>query len=319
MESPKVSFILTTYNFGQYIKRAIESLLAQRGGYTFEIIVVDDCSTDNTPKVMAKIEDPRVKYFYNERNIGVAGSINKAFSLTSGEYICRFDGDDEWYPWLLEETIPVLERNPKAGLVYGDISMIDPAGNIMVEKNGTRDISRLSKKEILKTLLFEYFIPAPSIVGKRKAWEDAFPLKDGLIFCDFDLALNILIKWDIAYTPRILSKYRVHGGNIHTTSFDKQRSGELSIMRSVHAFFDKTDMFSAAEKEEIIRMKYLYFAESYFGLNCMADARRCYNKSLILKDLIDNAGSVRRYLATYVGNRTYTGIKSIYNKIAAIG
>ncbi len=316
MENPTVSFILTTYNFAPYIKGAITSLLNQKGDYEFEIIVVDDCSTDNTEEIVAGINDERLKYVRHEENKGVAPTINEAFQLTRGEYVCRFDADDEWYPYLLEKTIPYLENNPSVGFVYGDISMIDSEGNITVEKSNIKDVSGFGQKKLFRAMLDDYFIPAPSIVGRRAAWEDAFPLDNDLIFCDFDLSLEIMKKWKIGYVPYILSKYRVHEGNIHTTSFARKRRGEMSILKSINALFDSTDIFSEEEKKEIIKAKYLSFADSYFGLGSMGDARRCYKKSLNAKDLLNRSDSVRKYLATYMGRGLYDGLKSFYHKFA---
>ncbi|MEK7255204.1 MAG: glycosyltransferase family 2 protein, partial [Bacteroidota bacterium] len=198
MTSPKISFLLTAYNFGNYIGGAIRSLLAQEGGYDFEIIVIDDCSSDDTTAIVQAIEDERVRFFRNEKNLGVAGSINKAFSLARGEYICRFDGDDEWYPWFLQETVPVLDSRPEIGMVYGDISMINSVGEITVERNHTFDYSILDRRSLLKSLLIDYVVPAPAIMARREAWAVALPLPGDLIYCDFDLALKVLSKFDLA-------------------------------------------------------------------------------------------------------------------------
>ncbi|MCB0517997.1 MAG: glycosyltransferase [Lewinellaceae bacterium] len=312
---PQVSFLLTAYNFGKYIQTAINSLLAQRGGYDFEIIVVDDCSSDNTPELVRQIDDSRVHFVQHEKNLGVAGSINHAFSLARGQYICRFDGDDEWYPWLLEETIPSLEQNPDIGMVYGDISMINSKGEITVEKCGTRDISGMDQKSLLKTLLLHYFIPAPAIVARREAWQDALPLDDDLIFCDFDLSLKILSRWKLAYIPRALAKYRVHDGNIHTTSFTKQRRGENSIMKSVFSVLENTDILTKAEKKESLRAIYLSFGENYFGLGSMKDARRCYHKGLKIAHFARQKAYWRHYFASYISPEAYSKSKAIVKKI----
>jgi tetratricopeptide (TPR) repeat protein len=244
----------------------------------------------------------------------VAGSINHAFSLAQGQYICRFDGDDEWYPWLLEATIPFLEQNPHIGMVYGDISMINAQGEITAEKCEVRDIGGLCRKDVLKTILLDYFIPAPAIVARREAWQTALPLADDLIFCDFDLALNMLSHWDLAHVPRVLGRYRIHDGNIHTTSFTKQRRGEQSIMKSTLSLFEKTNILSEADKQEVLAARYLSFADSYFGLGSMKDARRCYHKGLKLSQLSKQKGYWRRYLASYIGQEAYSRGKSLFKK-----
>lgn len=308
---PKVSFLLTAYNFAPYIGQAIESLLAQRGGYHFEIIVVDDCSTDNTPDVVGQVKDDRVRYIQHEQNRGVAGSINHAFSLAQGQYICRFDGDDVWYPWLLEETIPFLDSHPEVGMIYGDIAMINSKGKLTQERCMVEDLSGLDRKSLLKKLLLDYVIPAPAIVARREAWQTALPLADDLIFCDFDLSLNLLSHWKLAHTPKVLAQYRIHDGNIHTTSFTKQRRGEQSIMKSVASLFGRTDILTQAEKNAVLESRYLGFGDSYFGIGSMADARRCYWEGLKISKLRSQLPYWRRFLASFLGGSAYAKAKSI--------
>lgn len=313
---PSISFLLTAYNFGEYIRAAIESLLAQQGGYDFEVIVVDDCSTDNTPEIVGSINDERVRYVRHDKNRGVAGSINHAFSLARGEYICRFDGDDEWYPWLLQETIPFLDSHPEVGMLYGDIAMINHKSEVTMASCKVKDISGLGKKELIKTILLDYFIPAPAIVARREAWQTALPLAEDLIFCDFDLSLNMLsAHWELAYTPRVLAKYRIHDGNIHTTSFGKQRRGEQSIMKSIGSLFERTQLLTPEEKSAVVKARYLDFGDSYFGLGYMADARRCYWKGLDSRMLPAHKAYWRRYMASFFGKKTYGKSKAIVGTV----
>jgi glycosyltransferase involved in cell wall biosynthesis len=316
MASLKISFILTTYNFGKYIAGAINSLLQQRGNYDFEIIVVDDCSTDNTPEIVRQIKDDRIRYVRHEKNRGVAPSINEAFYLTRGEYICRFDGDDEWYPWFLEETVSVLDNQPEVGIVYGDISAMNSKGEITLERSETPDLTCLDKKALLKSCMLSFRLPAPAIIARRAAWEKAFPLADDLIFCDFDLALKMLPHFDLAFIDKPLAKYRVHEGNIHTTSFAQQRRGEHSILKSIQAFFNTSGLLSERDYQEILSRFYLKFADKYFAFGMMEDARRCYRKGFRVEKIMRQTPFIRRYLASYISLDAYGKMKDFYKKMA---
>src|SRR5580700_3654988 len=114
--SPLVSVLMTAYNREKYIDQAIESVLAST--YTnIELIIVGDCSNDNT-KIIAKkyeLSDNRVKLYVNERNLGDYPNRNKAASFAKGMYIKYIDADDYIYPWGLELLIEMMEEFPAAG------------------------------------------------------------------------------------------------------------------------------------------------------------------------------------------------------------
>ncbi len=315
--SPKVSFLLTTYNFEKYVGAAIQSLLEQRGGYDFEIIVVDDSSTDNTVAIVKKFRDERIRFVQHAKNQGVAPTINEAFALAKGEYICRFDGDDEWLPDYLETVVPFLDNNPNIGFVYADIAMMDGGSRITEEKCGTEDLSGLDRRALLKSLLIDYKIPAPTIMARREAWAVALPLPDDLIYCDFDLALKVLSQFDLAYIDKPLAKYRVHAGNIHTVGM-RQRKAEYSVWKTINHFLDNDTLLSEADKNDVKKARHLAFGDSYFGLGMLQDARRCYRKALKFSELLTTRGYGRRYFATFINRGMYENIKSIFRKKAAL-
>ena len=117
-QQPLVSVLMTAYNRQQYIAAAIESVLAST--YTnFELIIVDDGSTDNTVNIAKKYlqQDSRVKVFVNEKNLGDYPNRNKAASYATGKYIKYFDSDDILYPHCLGVMVSSMEKFPEAG--YG--------------------------------------------------------------------------------------------------------------------------------------------------------------------------------------------------------
>lgn len=117
-EEPTVSVIIPTYNRAHTIKRAILSVLNQTY-QGFEIIVVDDCSTDNTREVIEKFGDKRIRYIRKKANKGAAAAGNTGIKAVRGEYIVFLDSDDKWLPNKLDEQIKVLKvTSPKVGVVY---------------------------------------------------------------------------------------------------------------------------------------------------------------------------------------------------------
>ena len=124
--SPKVSVIIATYNRAALLPRAVNSVLAQT--YTdFELIIVDDRSSDDTQEVIRTFTDPRIRVIRHEANRGAAAARNTGISEARGEYIAFLDDDDECMPNRLADQVSVLDANPDVGMVYGWIEEINDA------------------------------------------------------------------------------------------------------------------------------------------------------------------------------------------------
>ena len=116
MDKPLVSVLMTAYNREKYIAEAIESVLASTYD-NFELIIVDDCSTDNTVEIAKKFAaiDNRIKININDKNLGDYNNRNKAASYAVGKYLKYLDSDDIIYPWGLEIMVTCMEKFPEAG------------------------------------------------------------------------------------------------------------------------------------------------------------------------------------------------------------
>ena len=125
---PVVSVVMAAYNSERFIRQAVSSVIAQ----TFEgweLIAVDDCSSDSTPEIIkaAAENDGRIKFFRNDENIGAARTRNKAFSYCRGRYIALLDSDDLWMPEKLERQVALAERTG-ADIIGCSYSIIDESG-----------------------------------------------------------------------------------------------------------------------------------------------------------------------------------------------
>ncbi len=105
-----VSIIMPSYNTAKYIKNSVNSVLAQTY-QNWELLIVEDCSTDNTMEVLSAFDDKRIKVFVNERNSGAALSRNFALRQAKGRWIAFLDSDDVWHPQKLEKQIAFMEQN----------------------------------------------------------------------------------------------------------------------------------------------------------------------------------------------------------------
>jgi len=122
----KVSVIIPTYNREQLLKRAIQSVLNQTFR-DFEIIVVDDGSTDNTKEIIDSFTSDKIKYIYESNSGGAARPKNTGIKNAQGKYIAVLDSDDEWLPQKLEKQIELLEifQDPKLGAVGCDVFVFE--------------------------------------------------------------------------------------------------------------------------------------------------------------------------------------------------
>lgn len=127
---PRISVIVPTFNNGPFILETIQSILAQTLPPD-EIIVVDDGSTDRTGEIVEAIQDPRLRYVYQE-NAGVSVARNTGLSLSTGEYIAFIDADDRWRPRMLERQVALLEADESLAFAFGDFVRFEhPSGTVL--------------------------------------------------------------------------------------------------------------------------------------------------------------------------------------------
>src|SRR5262245_34368431 len=111
--SPRVSFFVQAYNTSDYVEECLDSVLAQRGGYEFDVLVIDDASTDDTAGRLAKYRDSRVRVVRHERNQGAIATANEGYAAAAGEFVVRLDSDDRLRPDFLSKTVPILTARPE--------------------------------------------------------------------------------------------------------------------------------------------------------------------------------------------------------------
>lgn len=120
----KVSIVLPTYNGSRYIRESIESCLAQTHA-NLELIIVDDCSTDETPGIVLSYSDPRIRYIRHAMNKGLPEALNTGFRLSQGSHLTWTSDDNAYEPDALKLMLHYLVQNPEIGLVYTDYWMLD--------------------------------------------------------------------------------------------------------------------------------------------------------------------------------------------------
>jgi glycosyltransferase involved in cell wall biosynthesis len=309
--SPLVSFVVLCYRTEPWVGECIASILAQRAPYDFEIVAIDDCSPDGTATVLKSFQDPRMRVIVNEKNMGHAGALTRALRAARGKYIARIDSDDRYLPEFLETVVPILEKHPDVGLVYGDAAIIGPSGERQHPACDRHHGGKDFHGNELVAILEENFICAPTTCGRREAWLDLLPIPEHLAFSDWYFSVNMARKYAFYYANRVIADYRVHPENMHRRTI-LDRTEEKSIfwmLDTVYSQVEPDPALDAAKRrarKRVYASHYLNLGNKYFGLKMDSDARRCYSRVLRYRatKLLDPV-FFRRFLGSNIGHRAY--------------
>lgn len=213
--NPSISVVMPVYNGGSYLAQAIQSILNQTF-FDFELILIDDGSTDPTSEVIAFFRDKRITLLKNARNRGNYPSRNAGMELARGKYICVMDADDVALPARLERQFTYMERNPKTGICGSFIQNI-PSG--FCPKFITDD-------QLLKVaFLSDNHCSHPSLI-LRKEYLTRYGLYYNEGYCyaaDFDLCARGFRYFKVQNIPEVLLQYRRHAGQISSAKFAEQQ------------------------------------------------------------------------------------------------
>lgn len=224
----KVSVIIPTYNRAEFLRSAITSVLNQTY-QDFEIIVVDDGSTDNTREVVCSFNDKRIKYILNEVNKGEAGARNAGIMNSNAEYIAFLDDDDEWLPEKLKLQIDLLENSPaKVGVVYTGYLEVDRSSNkILLQFIPTE------RGNIYKDIFLKNCVGIPSTVVLRKACFETLGLFDEKVIypTDYDMWIRISMGFYFEYIEKPMVRYYVHENTISSNLGLRIRGIEMMLER----------------------------------------------------------------------------------------
>lgn len=235
--TPLVSIVVPCYNLGHLLRECINSILAQNY-HRFEVLIMDNCSLDNTPNVVQSFQDVRVRYIHNNVNIGHLRNFNKGVMMSRGKYVWVVCGDDLLRsPDVLGRFVDVLERNADVGFVFCRAVMLQDA-----KEKGTPEWADCGDKNriwngrtFLARLIRGDCVVFSSVMARKEGYEklSLFPLDmphaaDWYIWCVFAL------HYRVAYLSEPMVCFRVHAESL-TTLFTRQDAGifisdELTVL-----------------------------------------------------------------------------------------
>lgn len=233
---PLVSIITPLYNSEKYIAETIESVLAQTYS-NWEMIIVDDCSKDNSTKIVEEYQkkDRRIKLYRNEINKGVSYTRNRAIDLSQGKYIAFLDSDDLWKKEKLEKQIKFMEEK-NVVLSYTAYEKINEDGS---KRGEVRVPDKLDYEELLKNCLIGFLT---AIYRKEELKDFKFINSKAE---DYIFWLSILKKIEYAYgINEILASYRVLNNSRSSNKIDivkfhwkiYRKIEKLSLLRSIYYY-----------------------------------------------------------------------------------
>lgn len=226
---PLVDVILPTYNRGQLLKQAINSVLNQTYS-KFRLIIVDDGSTDETESIIKNFRSKKIIYL-KQKNRGRSVARNKGIECAVGKYIAFLDSDDEFLPQRLEKSVEFLEKNPVYSMSYGSAFCINSSG-----KNLSKQY--LASKSGWLYDEISFFLPLtitlPTVTIRRSVLKKVGKFDPNLDrFEDTDLWRRVSKKHMIGAIPDTLCKLRTHGGN------DIKSQDPEEIKRAVETYVNK--------------------------------------------------------------------------------
>jgi glycosyltransferase involved in cell wall biosynthesis len=200
-----VSICLTTYNRGSVLRTSIDSLLAQSFG-DFELIVSDDCSTDDTEAICRAYEarDSRVRYFRNAANLKMPGNLNAAISRATGDYIANVHDGDVFRPDLIAKWKAALDDHPTAAFVFNQYEAFDKHGNARIDRSPLEP--NPDPREIARHF-FRTFTSCVwgTVMTRREAYASTGPFDAAYGFIsDVDMWLRLARDHDVAYVAEPL-------------------------------------------------------------------------------------------------------------------
>lgn len=207
---------MAAYNAASYIKESITSILEQTFK-DFELLIINDGSTDETVAVIGNFNDPRIRLIQNDRNRGLVFTRNVALKEARGEYIAVLDSDDIAVPNRLELQYNFFLENPKTALCGGNGIVIDEDGKILP---GNRLTVPTGNDNIKITLLFRNAFVNSTVMFKTAVFKEIQGYQEYAPAEDYDLFIRIADKYPINNLDRPLVKYRYHSSNISVIQSD---------------------------------------------------------------------------------------------------
>jgi GT2 family glycosyltransferase/glycosyltransferase involved in cell wall biosynthesis len=310
---PLVSVVIPAYNHAPYLPETIDSVLRQTY-QSWELIIIDDGSTDATPEIIRRYSDARIRA-YRQENRGLSATLNRGIELARGKYFAFLPSDDLYEPDKLAVQVPVLEENPTVGVVFSWQALIDAEGNPSTEQKVCEwfTVPFETKGEIFPALFERDFLSTPTHLLRAECFARVGRFDESLLTAqDYDLWLRVLQYYDVRLLKRPLAKMRWHGQNqtrVATAQTESERATVLlKAFRSlaIEEIFPSLAGIAADVYPEAFAHAYLTLARFVLrsGLSELVPVARIYlTQALRYQDQLEVPAELQPLIASAPGLR----------------
>ncbi len=279
MNQPKVSIVSVSYNQENYIRQTLDSFLEQQADFNFEIIIADDCSTDNTPKIIreyAKAHPKLFKPILREKNVGVAENFYGALRAASGKYIALCEGDDYWTdPAKLQRQVEFLDMHLDYALCFHPVKVFFETGE---SKDHVYPEERRAEEFTLEKLLQGNFIQTNSVMYRKQSYENMPP---DILPVDWYLHLYHAQFGKIGFIDKVMSAYRRHEGGVWWGAYaNREKLWERQGLKQLNLYNEILKLYGDNENH-----KQLIYGSIVSGFQAIIGLAAQGNTALLAKAL----------------------------------
>ena len=241
---PKVSVLIPVYNAAPFLEASINSIL-QQTYRDFELILLNDASTDNSEQIVQKFSDPRIRYYKNEQNLGISASRNKLMDLAKGEYLAVMDNDDISLPERFAEEAAFLDGHP-------DVSIVGSRGRLFNAVPAANFVARIKKLVVNmgwvwcqpENVTLEETLRGNTCMHSSMMIRKADFVKHNIRYNpqytpaeDYDLLRQTLTNGlQIRNLPKVLFLYHLHGGNFSLQKKQLMKEADARVKEDIRRF-----------------------------------------------------------------------------------
>lgn len=294
----KVSIICTNYNKEAWIEEAIQSFLNQKCNFDYEIILVDDASSDYSPQIIehyAKQFPEKIKAVFHQENLGITKTWIEVCKLAQGDYIARCDGDDYWTDeYKLQKQVEILDKSESSSWSCSDFDIISESGELRHKeaiKNGI--IRKMSSFE--EMLAFRGMTMSSTwLVDRKLMLEVNEAISPDAVDDTFCLQLELFTKTELTFLPEATTVYRLHeGSDSHPASVEKMSKRFEKLQETQEEYLDK--YYSRIDFNALTRYLFLENTEheKILALRQRELTTQLTNAKSILEELLEERANLK--------------------------
>lgn len=243
---PKLSIICPSYNHENYVNDFIKSFINQTEK-DIELIIIDDCSTDNTKNIIKSYDDNRIVFIENQFNMGINSTIKNGIHASNADIFALCASDDILFPEYAETVINVFNKKPNIHLFFTALQEIDINGEIR-NKIRTIKFKKLDRFFILEKLFLDNFIPAPGSAFRKESVLKTTSIPAGMFqYQDYHFHVQMLLQYDFYFHDSPLVYYRISYNSVSINS------SLATVMRSVIEKNNLLDLYYNIDNVDILK------------------------------------------------------------------